>query len=226
MGKKGADGGSGDGSSEGEMEALKQRMQKMEDLFQEQSKEFKAEVALSHQSMNMEFRKQMDELFARLMKVQTSTPPPQPFSVESMASNMAHAIDQTTTLGDTSVSMPMFKLSASPQSQIALPRPNTSTSSRPTTQQKPSFPPQTPPTTQYTRTFTPSTTLHPPDTTQYGMPTFLWPLTSSTSITLQPLLPQQFTPTLTSYPQISAVNTFSQTSKPYYPYTQNPPPTT
>jgi hypothetical protein len=48
------------------------------------------------------------------------------------------------------------------------------------------------------------------------MPTSLWPITSSGSINLQP----QFTPTHTSYPQISAVNTFTQPNRTQYHHPQ------
>jgi hypothetical protein len=82
--KRGADGDVGKGSIEGDIEALRLRMQKMEDLLQEQSKDLKAEVLSSQQSMKSELMKQMDDFFARLVKVQTSTPPPQPSLVESV----------------------------------------------------------------------------------------------------------------------------------------------
>jgi hypothetical protein len=114
--KRGADGDVGKGSIEGDIEALRLRMQKMEDLLQEQSKDLKAEVLSSQQSMKSELMKQMDDFFARLVKVQTSTPPPQPSLVESMASKITHVVDYTPTLGESSVTMPMFKLSASPPS--------------------------------------------------------------------------------------------------------------
>jgi hypothetical protein len=65
----------------------------------------------------------MDEFFSRLMKVQTSTPPPQPMSIESMASNIAHVVETTPPLGDSSPSLPIFKLSVSPQFQIASDQP-------------------------------------------------------------------------------------------------------
>jgi ribosomal protein S13 len=93
MGKKGADGVPGDGSTEVDMEALKLGCRKMEDLQQEQSKELKNKVVSSQQLMKMELREQMNEFFARLMKVQTSTPPSQPMLVESLTSNMAHVVD-------------------------------------------------------------------------------------------------------------------------------------
>jgi hypothetical protein len=144
MGKKGADGGSGEASPDGEMEALKLRTQKIEDLFMEQSKEIKVEVASSQQSMKRELKEQLDEFFARLMKVQTSTPPPQPLSVESMASNIAQHAEQTPIFGDNSMAMPMFKLSASPQSQTHLPKTTVPTSYRGNTL-RPTLPPQTPP---------------------------------------------------------------------------------
>jgi hypothetical protein len=139
MGKKGVDGLAGDGSVETDIEALRMRMQKMEDIFQEQSKDLKAKVLSSQQSMKNEINEQMDEFFSQLMKVQTSTPPPQPHSVESLASNVAHAFDQTPTLGEASIPMPMFKLSASPPSQLNLPKQPSTTSYRNQTQPKPPF---------------------------------------------------------------------------------------
>jgi hypothetical protein len=51
--------------------------------------------------MKQEIKEQMDEFFTKLMKVQTSTPPPQPLTLESMASNIAHATDMTPQIGDT-----------------------------------------------------------------------------------------------------------------------------
>jgi hypothetical protein len=66
--------------------------------------------------------------FARLMKVQTNTPPPQPITVESMASNVAHVCEQTPTMSDYSATILMFKLCVSPQSQIAPQKTTTSTS--------------------------------------------------------------------------------------------------
>jgi hypothetical protein len=41
--------------------------------------------------MKLEIKDQMDEFFTRLMKVQTSTPSPQPATIESFASNVGHA---------------------------------------------------------------------------------------------------------------------------------------
>jgi hypothetical protein len=88
--------------------------------------------------MKSETKEQMDKIFTRLMKVQTNTPPPQPHSVESMASNVAHTFDQTPTLGEASVTMPMFKLSTSPLSQLNLPKHPTTTSYRNQTKPSPS----------------------------------------------------------------------------------------
>jgi hypothetical protein len=150
--------------------------------------------------MKSEIKEQMDDFFASLMKVQTSTPPPQHHSVESMASNVTHAIDQTPTLGDVSITMLMFRLSTSPTSQLNLPKQTTTTSYKNPTQPKPPFPPQTPPTTQPNRTYQPFTTPQQMDIPQFGMPTLLWPPTSSANIILQPQFPPQFTPTQTSYP--------------------------
>jgi hypothetical protein len=123
--------------------------------------------------MKSETKEQMDKIFTRLMKVHASTPPPQPHSVESMASNVAHAFDQTPTLGEASVTMPMFKLSTSPLSQLNLPKHPTTTSYRNQTQPKPPFPPQTPPTTQPNRKFQLFTTPQQVDNPQFGMPTSL-----------------------------------------------------
>jgi hypothetical protein len=113
----------------------------MEEMIQEQSKNLKVEVVSSQLSMKQEIKEQMDEFFTRLMKVQTSTPPPQPLSLESMASNIAHDVEISPPLGDNSPSIPMFKLSASPQSQIAPPKTTTSTSYRHTVPPRPPFPP-------------------------------------------------------------------------------------
>jgi hypothetical protein len=54
----------------------------MEELMQEQSKDLKAEVVSSQLSMKQDMKEQMDEFLSLLWKVQTSTPPPQPMSVE------------------------------------------------------------------------------------------------------------------------------------------------
>jgi nitrate/nitrite-specific signal transduction histidine kinase len=78
MGKKGIDGVMGDGSGEGEMETMRLRLYRLEDMMQEQSKDLKAEVVSSQLSMKQEIKEQMDEFFTKLMKVQASTPPPQP----------------------------------------------------------------------------------------------------------------------------------------------------
>jgi GMP synthase PP-ATPase subunit len=86
MVKKGVDGASVEGSPDVEIEALKNRLERMEGLLQEQSKELKAEVISSQQSMKLEIKDQMDEFFTRLMKVQTSNPSPQPAAIESFAS--------------------------------------------------------------------------------------------------------------------------------------------
>jgi hypothetical protein len=68
----------------------------------------------SQLSLKHDIKEQMDEFFTRLMKVQSSTPPPQPMSLESMANNIAHVVDTIPPLGDTSPSLPMFRLSVYP----------------------------------------------------------------------------------------------------------------
>jgi hypothetical protein len=82
MGKKGAEGTPAEATTESEIEALKMKLQKMEELMQEQSKDLKAEVVSSQLSMKQDMKEQMDEFLSLLWKVQTSTPPPQPMSVE------------------------------------------------------------------------------------------------------------------------------------------------
>jgi hypothetical protein len=191
-------------------------------MMQEQSKDLKAEVVSSQLSMKQEMKEQMDEFFTKLMKVQTSTPPSQPLSLESMASNIAHAADTTPQLGDTSPAIQMFKLSASPQSQIAPPKTNASTSYRQTMPQMTSLPPHTPPIYHSNKTNFPSTTLPPPENPQFSVPTSLWPPTSSPSITLQPQFQQHFNPIQTSYPTITAISTYTQPSRQQYPYPQTP----
>jgi hypothetical protein len=81
--------------------------------------------------MKPELKDQMDEFLVRLMKVQTSTPPPQPLAIEFMTSNVTHADTHTHTLGDHSASIPMFKLSVSPQSQMTLSKITAHTSYKP-----------------------------------------------------------------------------------------------
>jgi hypothetical protein len=56
MVKKGVDGASVEGSPDVEIEALKNRLERMEGLLQEQSKELKAEVISSQQSMKLEIK--------------------------------------------------------------------------------------------------------------------------------------------------------------------------
>jgi hypothetical protein len=148
MGKKSGEGASAEGSTNLELEALKARLESMEGFIQVQSKELKAEVLSSQQAMKLEIKDQMDKFFVMLMKVHISTPPPQPAPLESMASNVAHVIDQTPQLGENSVSMPMFKLSVSPQSHVAHPRATTLASHKPILPQRPQLPPQTPPINQ------------------------------------------------------------------------------
>jgi uncharacterized coiled-coil protein SlyX len=80
MRKKATDGATTDGSTELKIEALRARLDKMEALIQDQSKELKAEVISSQQFMKLKLKDQLDEFFARLMKVQISTPPPQPLT--------------------------------------------------------------------------------------------------------------------------------------------------
>jgi hypothetical protein len=96
--------------------------------------------------------------------------------------------------------MPMFKLSVSPQSQIAPPKTNASTSYSLNPPQMTSLPPQTPQTYHQAKTNFPPNTMPPPENPQFGMPMSLWPLTSSPSITLQPHFQQHFNPVQTSYP--------------------------
>jgi hypothetical protein len=121
MRKKATDGATTEGSTELKIEALRARLDKMEALIQDQSKELKTEVISSHQFMKLELKDQLDEFFARLMRVQTSTPSPQPLAIEFMASNVAQ-VEQSPTLGDHSVTIPMFKLSVSQQAHLALPK--------------------------------------------------------------------------------------------------------
>jgi hypothetical protein len=99
MRKKATDGATTNGSTELKIEALRARLDKMEALIQDQSKELKAEVISSQQFMKLKLKDQLDEFFARLMKVQTSTPPPQPLAIGFMASNVAQ-VEQSSTLGD------------------------------------------------------------------------------------------------------------------------------
>jgi hypothetical protein len=87
MGKKSGEGASAEGSTNLELDALKARLESMEGFIQVQSKELKAEVLSSQQDMKLEIKDQMDKFFVMLMKVQISTPPPQPAPLESMASN-------------------------------------------------------------------------------------------------------------------------------------------
>jgi hypothetical protein len=56
MGKKGVDGTPVEASIESEIEALKIKLQKMEDLMQEQSKELKAEMVSSQLSMKQDIK--------------------------------------------------------------------------------------------------------------------------------------------------------------------------
>jgi hypothetical protein len=173
----------------------------------------------SQLSMKQKMKEQMDDFLSRLWKVKTSTPPPQPMPVESMASNIAHA-DQTPPLGDNSLSMPMFKLSISPASHYAQPKTTASTSFRPNTPQKPSFLAQTPSAQPPNRTFPQATTIHTSENPQFGLPVSLWPPNSSPRNTLQPQFPHHINTTLPTHPTIPAGNTYTQHNRPQYPNPQ------
>jgi hypothetical protein len=62
MVKKGGEGASAEGSTKLEIEALRSRLDKMENMIQEQSKELKAEVISSQQSMKVDIKEQMDDV--------------------------------------------------------------------------------------------------------------------------------------------------------------------
>jgi hypothetical protein len=168
--------------------------------------------------MKSEIKDQLHDFLVKFMNMQASTPPSQGNHVESVASNVAQVLHPTPDLGENSPTLPTysaspappaFNLSVSPQSHIALPKPQASSSLRPQLHQKQNFPhpnqPQTPP----------NRTQPTPDSPQYGMPTYLWPLTQpSQSLSFQP---PNTIPTPKASTFFQATNTYTQ---PILAYTQ------
>jgi hypothetical protein len=95
--------------------------------------------------------------------------------------------------------MPMFKMSASPQSHLAHTRAFASTSHKPIPPHRPQLPSQTPPIHQTQKNLTLSTPFQQPENQQFDMPTSMWPnTTANTSLFQHTQFPQQLP--LTQHP--------------------------
>jgi hypothetical protein len=129
MGMKGGDGASGETPSK--IDSIRSQLEKVEILLQEQtreSQELKAQVAESKSLMKSEIKDQLDDFLTKFMRLQSSTPPLQAVQAESVASNMSQVLQKPLCRGEISPAnmvfsgspgMPIFNLSASPQSHPA-----------------------------------------------------------------------------------------------------------